>query len=101
MIEFKKAINTNDRKYFNNLYKISLYNYSDNYYLVYANCEQDALDILVDHLEEIKENGHIYTYEQLLNYGMTELEIDTNYVSCGNYCNYVSIEHLQIEQITE
>ena len=101
MIELKKAINLNDRKYSNNLYKISLYNYSSNYDLVYANCEQDALDILVDHLEEIKENGHIYTYEQLLNYGMTELEIDNNYVSCGNYSHYVNVEHLNIIEITE
>lgn len=101
MIELKKAINKNDSKYFDRLYKISLYNYSNNYDLVYANNEQHALDTLIDHLEEIKENGYIYTYDQLLNDGLTELEIDINYISGGNYSNYVNVEHLNISEITQ
>ena len=98
--EAKKIINLSDRRYFDNLYKISLYNYSSNYSLVIANNEQMALDILTDYLEEKDENGHLYTYTELIK-EESEEEIESRYVVAGNHCYYILSEHLQITQINE
>ena len=98
--EAKKIINLNDRKYYDNIYKISLYNYSSNYNLVIANNEQSALDILVDYLEEKEEKEHLYSYTELIE-EETEEEIENRYIVAGNHCYYILSEHLQITQINE
>jgi hypothetical protein len=98
--ESLKIININDIEYSKNLYKISLYNYSSNFHYVYANDAQTALDTLVDYLEEQNTKGHFYTYDELINnYMLTCEEIEQNYMTAGNYCRYIDIEHLNIIEI--
>jgi hypothetical protein len=65
-------------------------------YYVIADCEQDALDILIDYCEERNYQGYFYTDEDLEE--MTQEEQDDLLIA-GNHCRYISNDVLIIEQL--
>lgn len=92
-----EVINPEDHDFYDNAYKVSLHYYDNNWFGVFASCEQDALDIVVDYLEEKGLTGMFYTVE--------EVEEDErngncdNYFVAGNHCHYLDAEYTQIEQV--
>lgn len=95
---YNEIINTQDAFYNDNVYKISLNNYSVHFYYVLGNHEGEALDILVDYLESKKATGDLYTYEELIDDGLSEEDIEC-FLVAGNKCFYLSSEHTHIEDI--
>jgi hypothetical protein len=60
-----KAINPNDAEIWSNLYRIHTHEFDTDGYLVFADCEQSALDELVDHLKKSGQHeGLFYTREE-------------------------------------
>jgi hypothetical protein len=96
-MENVEIVNESDYKYFDSAYIVSVYAYSNEWFGVYANCEQDALDLVVDYLVSDNRTGFIYTPEEVL-----ECEKDgfvDMFIVAGNECYSLDVEHLQIEQI--
>ncbi|AEZ50451.1 hypothetical protein F400_gp004 [Bacillus phage BCD7] len=76
-------VNPNDIEYFDTSYIINYHNDKMDY-IVYANCEQDALDALIDFLVAREETGLLYTREIIEEWND---DID-DYVSAGNEGRY-------------
>ena len=72
-----------------NKYYISLYNYNNEVYTVFAECEQDALDILVDYLEDVGNTA--YFYSQSLWDEIYEDNIEP--IIAGNHCLLLDPSH--------
>ena len=70
-------------------YRISLNNYDSTSYAVYAMHEQDALDTLVDYLEEKGYMGYFVTSEDEIEHTIT----------AGNHCLQLEAEHVSIQEI--
>lgn len=75
-------------------FKISLHNYDNEWFYVYASHEQDALDVLVDHLEKKRLTGFFLEKEDREEH----LEDEGYYIVAGNHCLYLDPEHTHIEQ---
>lgn len=93
------SVNYEDKDFYNgNGYFISLNNYNNHEYIVYASHEQEALDKLIDWLEE---------EEELEGFVMSEMEVDqandegVEYITAGNHCYPLSSEHTQMTSIKE
>ena len=70
-------------------YRISLNNYNSEFYSVYGMHEQDALDTLVDYLEEKGYMGYFVTDEDGIEHTTT----------AGNHCLQLEAEHVSIQEI--
>ena len=104
---YGKIVNLADFDYYSNLYKISLYNYDDIFYYVLADYEEEALEILVGHLVDEGETGHLMTLEEVEEDYPGEDE-NFVYVDCSSYIKkedidsfsyYLNPEHLFIKKI--
>lgn len=96
-MENVEVLNKDDFQYFDNAYKVSLHNYDNKWFGVYASCEQDALDIVVDHLEEKGLTGYFYNMQE-----REELEKDGHedmFIVAGNHCHNLDAEHVFIESV--
>ena len=95
---YNKVVNPNDSDYYDKVFKISLYNYDNIFFYILGNCEQDALDILIDLLESKGETGHLNKIIELEK-DYSEEEIENSFVVAGNSCYYINSEHLFIKEI--
>ena len=96
-MENVEIVNDSDYQYFDSAYKVSVHNYDNQWYGVYANCEQDALDEVVDYLESQGKTGVFYTHEEVI-----ECEKDgyvDMFITAGNHCHNLNAEHVQIHQV--
>ena len=92
-----EIINESDYQYFDSAYKVSIYNYDEKWFGVYASCEQSALDCVVDYLESQGKIGMFYTLEEVI-----ECEKDgyvDMFITAGNHCHNLDAEHVQIQQV--
>ena len=96
-MENVEVVNKEDREIFSNAYKVSLHNYDSFLYGVYANSAQDALDLVVDYLENKGDTGYFYTLDEV-----EEMEKDgyeTEFIVAGNHCHHLESEHVWIEEM--
>lgn len=87
------VINKDNKEYSNHMYTIELLH--GDKYSIYADHSQEALDILIDHIEEHKEElkGYLLSQEDLKEHTEEELE---EYVSGGNHGAYLSFQYHEI-----
>lgn len=90
MEQKKIVVNPSDKEYFDSCFKISLYNYDNTFYFVFQDNAQEALDTLVDWLEEKGYTGYFLTEE--------EVRENINAIVAGNHCRYLDGDHLCIIQ---
>jgi hypothetical protein len=76
-------------------YRVSLDNYNDEWFIVGAYTEQEALDKVIDFCEEKGHKGCYWTQEEVDDFEMNE----DYFVIAGNSCLYVNSEHLQIKKV--
>ena len=103
---YGKIVNDADIDHYNNLYKVSLHNYDNEYFYVMADSEDEALEILVGSLADNEETGHLYTLNEIEK-DFSEEEIENNfiYIDCSEHTSseehifYLDAEHTNIEQI--
>lgn len=96
-MENVEIVNNDDRQYFDNAYAVSIYNYDSMMYGVYANCEQDALDVVVDYLESEGKTGLFYDLDEV-----EEMEKDgyaDMFVVAGNHCHHLDSSHIMIKEV--
>lgn len=96
-MENVEVINKHDFEYFNNAYKVSVYNYDGMFYGVYASDDQHALDIVVDWLEQEGKDGLFYNDDEI-----AELENDgcsDILIVAGTHCHSLDGSHIQIIQV--
>lgn len=89
-----EVINPDDHDFYDNAYKVSLNNYDNSFYGVFASCGQDALDMVVDYLEEKGLTGYFYEIDEI-----EEDQDCDGYIVAGNHCHYLDAEHTHIEQV--
>jgi hypothetical protein len=95
--EIMEIVNKDDFKYFDHAYKVSVHMYDNHYFGVYADCEQDALDRVVDYLEEKELTGYFYDQEE-----REELEKEGHediFIVAGNHCHNLDGTQIFIEQV--
>jgi hypothetical protein len=96
-MENVEVINKNDFIFYENAFKVSIYNYSGSYYGVYASNEQHALDQVVDYLESLGKTGLFYDLnevEEMEKEGYTDM-----FIVAGNHCHHLDADHVQIRQV--
>jgi hypothetical protein len=92
------VINESDKKYYDKCYHItfSITNNITPTFEIFADCEQTALDILIDSFD---------TGENTENNILFDITIDDNdndnYIVAGNYCRYIEVGSFNIVEITE
>jgi hypothetical protein len=85
-----------DEKFWNHSYRIHLHELDSPGILVNANCEQDALDYVIDWHEEKGNMGLFFTNEELD--AMTEEERG-EYITGGNHCLTCNSYNVRIIEI--
>lgn len=95
---YNKIINPQDLDFADKIFKISLNNYNNAFYYIISDCEQDALDALVDYLESKRETGYLAQMSELINF-YTEEEIENSFITAGNHCFLINSEHLCIKEM--
>lgn len=90
----KINVNLQDSETFETCYIIALNNYEAVFYYVWTDSgEQEALDILVDYLEERGETGYFYDQQEA---DMMEKFDGMQFITAGNHCHKLDAEHTQI-----
>lgn len=84
--DYKNLINPKDYKYYNNLYEISLDRRTTN--RVYANSENDALEILVGYFVDNDLMGDLIEISDVLE----ENQEEYIYIDCSEYCEKSEIK---------
>ena len=82
--------------FWNNIYLLLVTHYGFSY-IVNANCEQDALDYLIDYLEEEEHDALLMSTEEMIE--AEEEGFLEEYPSGGNHGRYIYTHNLRIEQI--
>jgi hypothetical protein len=67
-------------------------------FIVNADCEQDAIDYIIDYCYENNLNDLVASYNDLLEDGYNETEID-EFVCGGNWGLYLTTYNVSIEEI--
>jgi hypothetical protein len=99
-----EMVNELDCLVFDKTYRIGV-GYGSQLYHVHANCEQDALDILVDWFEEKEYYGMYSTYADIVEYHNDLNDDDEfeemldNYIVAGNHCHYIESDKLFIQEV--
>jgi hypothetical protein len=99
-----KMINELDCLVFTKTFRIGI-GYGSEWYGVHANCEQDALDILVDWFEENEYHGMYSTYAEVIEYhnDLDDEELDemvcSGYIVAGNHCHFLEADKIVISEI--
>lgn len=96
-MENVEVINKDDFKYFDGAYKVSIHMYDDKYFGVYADCEQDALDRVVDYLEETSRTGLFYDLQEVEE--MEKEGYSDMFVVAGNHCHHLDASQIYISQV--
>jgi len=78
--------------FWSHLYLIRLGRFG-NQYLISANCEQDAIDFLIDFLEEV-DSGFLMSEEDV-----TEEDFLDDYICGGNHSRYLNTHNIRIDRV--
>lgn len=95
------VVNLENAIYSDNVYEISLNNYDNTFFIVYANNTPESLDIVIDYCESKDLTGYFTTETEVVAMNYTQSEIDSCFVVAGNHCLYVNVEHLQINKLNK
>lgn len=85
-------LNIESMMYCDNAYQIIIGHHLSIYCIVFADDEQEALDVVIDHYEEIGDSVKGYFLDQNTIDNMTDKELD-EYISGGNNYSYLSFTH--------
>jgi len=93
-------LNAEDKGYYSRCYHIQLGYYLSFDGIIYASCEQDAIDILIDHYDNDEHTGWFMSDDELAELSEDEEEC---LIYGGNYCKYMSFgyEQLRITELSE
>jgi len=90
-----EVVNPYDIKFYNKAYLVSLHNYDQHFFGVYANCEGDALDMVVDHLDKIGNDSYFYTLHDAMEYKRD----GDSFITAGNFSRWLDCEHIYIMEV--
>lgn len=95
-----KVVNPDDKGFYSRIYRVQLGYYSSFDGVIFASCEQDAIDLLIDAHDNLDHTGWFMSDDELL-------ELDDDEKECliygGNYCKYMSFgyDQLRILELSE
>jgi len=94
------VLNPDDKGFFSRCYHIQLGYYLSFNGVIYASCEQDAIDLLIDAYDNIDHVGWFMSDVDLNELTDEEKE---GLIYGGNYCKYMSFgwEQLRITELSE
>ncbi len=96
MSDLITVLNPSDRAFYDNAFRVTIGYYTSIDTVVYADCEGDALDTVIDDMEsKEKENpGHFLTAAQADHLPLSVLE-DT--IQGGNHSRYLSFDNEELK----
>lgn len=95
-----KVLNPDDKSFYSRCYHVQLGYYLSFDGVIFASCEQDAIDLLIDAHDNSDHTGWFMSDNELLELDDDEKEC---FIYGGNYCKYMSFGYheLHIAELSE